>query len=387
MKPVPETAADLPPAISRHLSGRSDAGPAIAALRDGAEPVWLFAYGSLMWNPEMRVRRGAAGVAARLSPPLLPLFARLSRHAGAARAWCSGSTAAAPAAASRYRLPPERSAPRSTGSGRARWPGRSTTCGRCAWRRRRAGSRAYAFVVRRDSPDYAGRLSLDEAARIIAVRGRRARHRARLSRQYGAPPRRTRHPRPAAAPHRGAGCRAGGGREDCQLIESADRAGGRGRPRSSSATKVNSAACHLDPRAAAPGATPRPPHPVSIDLRPVRCIFGIAAHHVADLHRLQEADVADRGGYDAAARPRVAGSRRQQSISDMIQPPKMSPAGLVSAGIAQRARGQFSTRLCGTGEVGLTGGLRFAIRPHRIIPCLSADILPRAIWTGIAAMQ
>src|SRR5207237_1949034 len=33
---------------------------------------------------------------------------------------------------------------------------------------------AYAFVVRRDRPDYAGRLSLDEAARIIsaAVGGR-----------------------------------------------------------------------------------------------------------------------------------------------------------------------------------------------------------------------
>src|SRR6202035_727620 len=28
---------------------------------------------------------------------------------------------------------------------------------------------AYAFVVRRDRPDYAGRLSLDEAARIISV--------------------------------------------------------------------------------------------------------------------------------------------------------------------------------------------------------------------------
>src|SRR6185437_5147948 len=25
--------------------------PAIAALRDAAEPVWVFAYGSLMWNP------------------------------------------------------------------------------------------------------------------------------------------------------------------------------------------------------------------------------------------------------------------------------------------------------------------------------------------------
>ena len=25
----------------------------VAALRDSAMPVWLFAYGSLMWNPEM----------------------------------------------------------------------------------------------------------------------------------------------------------------------------------------------------------------------------------------------------------------------------------------------------------------------------------------------
>src|SRR5919112_1904769 len=26
--------------------------PAIAALRGGGEPVWIFAYGSLMWNPD-----------------------------------------------------------------------------------------------------------------------------------------------------------------------------------------------------------------------------------------------------------------------------------------------------------------------------------------------
>src|SRR4051812_14280179 len=26
--------------------------PEIAALRSGAQPVWIFAYGSLMWNPE-----------------------------------------------------------------------------------------------------------------------------------------------------------------------------------------------------------------------------------------------------------------------------------------------------------------------------------------------
>src|SRR5258706_16358769 len=32
--------------------------PAIAALRAGTEPVWLFAYGSLMWNPEFDFAEG-----------------------------------------------------------------------------------------------------------------------------------------------------------------------------------------------------------------------------------------------------------------------------------------------------------------------------------------
>src|SRR5260370_40018264 len=36
--------------------------PAIAALRVGSEPVWVFAYGSLMWNPEIGFAEARRGV-------------------------------------------------------------------------------------------------------------------------------------------------------------------------------------------------------------------------------------------------------------------------------------------------------------------------------------
>ena len=66
---------------------------------------WVFAYGSLLWNPLFPVAETRPAIAARLAPPLLPVVARVARHAASARASCSGSIAAARAAASRYRLP------------------------------------------------------------------------------------------------------------------------------------------------------------------------------------------------------------------------------------------------------------------------------------------
>src|SRR5260370_7544125 len=35
--------------------------PALAALRAGPEPVWVFAYGSLMWNPEIAFAEARPG--------------------------------------------------------------------------------------------------------------------------------------------------------------------------------------------------------------------------------------------------------------------------------------------------------------------------------------
>jgi cation transport protein ChaC len=148
--------------------------PEIAALRSGGAAVWIFAYGSLMWDGELpraeaepallrgyhrsfclfsydyrgtRARpgltlgldRGGAcrGVAFRLAPQALPeTIDRLwSREMTAPRVYD-------------FRLLPVR-----TGSGTRN---------------------AFAFTVRRDHPDYAGRLPLEETARIIAgAAGRR----------------------------------------------------------------------------------------------------------------------------------------------------------------------------------------------------------------------
>ena len=149
----------------------------IAALRDSAQPVWVFAYGSLMWDDEFpraasepALLRGwhrsfclyscdYRGTRAR---PGLTLGLD---HGGACRGivfclrpemldrlWLREMTAPR---VYDMRLLPVRS------------PG--------------AIRRAFAFTVRRDHPDYAGRLSLDEAARIIATAaGRRGTCRAYL---------------------------------------------------------------------------------------------------------------------------------------------------------------------------------------------------------------
>jgi cation transport protein ChaC len=142
--------------------------PEITALRSTAEPVWVFAYGSLMWDPDfpraetetallrgyhrsfclysydyrgMRTQPGLTlgldhggacrGIALRLSPAGL--------DAAIDRLWAREMTAPR---VYDMRLLPVR-----------------TACG---------NGKAYAFTVRRDHPDYAGRLSPDATAQIIA---------------------------------------------------------------------------------------------------------------------------------------------------------------------------------------------------------------------------
>ena len=140
----------------------------VAALRDSAEPVWLFAYGSLMWNPEMPF--------AERCPALLRgyhrgfcLYSRDYRGTPERPGLVLGLDRGGACRGIAYRLPPD-----SLGAAIDR-----------VWAREMAGEvyrmrpvsvttpqgrvAAYAFVVRRDRPDYAGRLSLDEAARIISV--------------------------------------------------------------------------------------------------------------------------------------------------------------------------------------------------------------------------
>ena len=142
----------------------------IAALRDRGEPVWIFAYGSLLWDPEF--------CNAASSPALLR---------GYHRSLCLYSYD--------YRGTPAR-------PGLTLGLDRGGSCRGMAlwlpveefdrvWLREMTGRRVYemrwlpvqtgsgvlralAFVVLRNCPDYAGRLPLDEVVRIIlAAVGRR----------------------------------------------------------------------------------------------------------------------------------------------------------------------------------------------------------------------
>ena len=142
--------------------------PEIAALRESAEPVWIFAYGSLMWNPEMpfaerrpALLRGWHRSFCLYSPEYRGTRERPGLVLGLDRGGaCRGVV---------YRLPQDRLTEaidlvwsrEMTGFVYRMRPVTVTTPqGRVA---------AHAFTVRRDSRDYAGRLPLDDVARILAV--------------------------------------------------------------------------------------------------------------------------------------------------------------------------------------------------------------------------
>ena len=142
----------------------------VAALREHGEPVWVFAYGSLLWEPELHD--------AAAEPALL--------H-GYHRSFCLYS----------YDYRGTRANPGLTlgldrgGSCRGAALRLTTEAFDRVWQREMSGRLVYtarllqvqtpksarqalAFVALRSSPDYAGRLPLDHAARlIISAAGRR----------------------------------------------------------------------------------------------------------------------------------------------------------------------------------------------------------------------
>ena len=146
----------------------------IAALREGAQPVWIFAYGSLIWDPEFCY--------AEAEPALLRGYHRSFcvysydyRGTPAQPGLVLGLDRGGSCRGMVFRLPPDSLAEAVDRLWLREMSGRPVYNMRLLRVRTRLGiQRTFAFTVLRDRPDYAGRLPLDEAARmILGATGRR----------------------------------------------------------------------------------------------------------------------------------------------------------------------------------------------------------------------
>ena len=148
--------------------------PEITALRNAVVPVWIFAYGSLMWDPDFP-RTEAKSALLRGYHRSVCLYSYDYRGTRARPGLTLGLDRGGACWGIVLRLPPEALAEAVD----RLWEREMTAPRVYDLRplpvRTASGTRkAYAFTVRRDHPDYAGRLSLEAAARIIAgAAGRR----------------------------------------------------------------------------------------------------------------------------------------------------------------------------------------------------------------------
>jgi cation transport protein ChaC len=142
----------------------------IAALRDSGGPVWIFAYGSLLWDAELR---GAAAESALLYGyhRSFCLYSYDYRGTPANPGLTLGLDRGGSCRGAALRLP--------TDALDRIWhremSGRVVYAARLLRVQAADGARqALAFTALRTCPDYAGRVSLDEAARmILGAAGRR----------------------------------------------------------------------------------------------------------------------------------------------------------------------------------------------------------------------
>jgi glutathione-specific gamma-glutamylcyclotransferase len=142
--------------------------PEITALRDSVEPVWIFAYGSLMWDPDCP-RAEAEPALLRGYHRSFCLYSYDYRGTRTQPGLTLGLDRGGACRGIVLRLPPEALA----GAIDRLWAREMTAPRVYDMRllpvRTTSGTRkAFAFTVRRDHPDYAGQLSPEEAARIIA---------------------------------------------------------------------------------------------------------------------------------------------------------------------------------------------------------------------------
>ena len=139
----------------------------VAALREVREPVWLFAYGSLMWNPEIAFAEERPGVLHGYHRS----FCLYSRDYGGTPerpGLVLGLDRGGSCRGIAYRLPPDRVGETLDRIWAREMTGQVYEMRRVAVRTPQGRVAAQACVVRRQSPDYAGRLSPDEAAGLLA---------------------------------------------------------------------------------------------------------------------------------------------------------------------------------------------------------------------------
>ena len=156
--------------------------PEIAALRHNSEAVWIFAYGSLMWDREF------PHIAAE--PALLHgyhrrfcLYSYDYRGSRTRPGLTLGLDRGGTCRGIVFRLPPEGVAEAiDTLWSREMTAPRVYDMRRLPVQTASGGLSGFAFTVRRGHPDYAGRLTLDQTAQIIAVAvGRRGTNRDYLA--------------------------------------------------------------------------------------------------------------------------------------------------------------------------------------------------------------
>ena len=140
---------------------------AIAALRAGHDPVWIFAYGSLMWNPEIAFAETRPAVLYGYHRSFC-LYSRDYRGTPERPGLVLGLDHGGSCRGVACLLPPGRVGETLDRIWAREMTGRVYDMRAVSLRTRQGAVIAHACIVRRQSPDYAGRLPVEEAARLLA---------------------------------------------------------------------------------------------------------------------------------------------------------------------------------------------------------------------------
>lgn len=141
--------------------------PAIAALRDGGEPVWIFAYGSLMWNPEFDFAERRRAYLRGFHRSFC-LYSRDYRGTPEQPGLVLGLDRGGSCHGIAYRLPLAELAETLDRIWAREMTGMVYRMRQVAVATADGSVTAHACIVRRASGDYAGRLSAEQMATILA---------------------------------------------------------------------------------------------------------------------------------------------------------------------------------------------------------------------------